>query len=247
MENKILARINGREITERDMQLAISKFPRERQGYLTTDEGKRQLLEQLISFELYYNYSKEIGLEESQEFNEKLEILKREILTQMAIEKVISEVNVTDEEIKDYYESNKKAFTIGESITAKHILVDNEELAKEIKDKVENGMTFESAAEEYSSCPSKAQGGSLGKFGKGQMVPEFEKAAFELEIGVVSEPVKTQFGYHLIKVENKEEAKAKSLNEVEGTIKSGLSQEKQNYKYMSFTDDLKKKYLVEIL
>ena len=85
------------------------------------------------------------------------------------------------------------------SARAKHILVETEEKAKEIKEKINNGLSFEDAAKEFSSCPSSSQGGDLGSFTRGRMVPEFEDAAFSLEVGEVSEPVKTQFGYHLIK------------------------------------------------
>ncbi|KOA19358.1 foldase protein PrsA 3 precursor [Clostridium homopropionicum DSM 5847] len=246
MENKVLAKVNGREITQKDIELSIQRFPQERQRYLETEEGQRQLLEQLVAFELYYNYAKEINLENSDEFKEKLEGVKRDMLTQMAVDKALSDVKVLEEEVVSYYEANKHMFVDGESVVAKHILVDSEELAREIQDKVKNGESFESAAEKYSSCPSKAQGGNLGRFGRGQMVPEFEEVAFGLEVGAISDPVKTQFGFHIIKVEDKQEPKVKSFDEMEDMIRSQLYQERQNYKYMTFLDELKKKYSVEM-
>lgn len=246
MENKVLAKVNGREITEADIQLAVQKFPREKQSFLLSEQGKQQLLEQLVSFELYYNYGKEVGMENLEEFKERLAIVEREILTQMAIEKVINEVEVTDKEVEEYYEANKEMFKTGDTVVASHILVDSEELAKEVMVKINGGLAFEEAAEKYSTCPSKAQGGNLGRFGKGQMVPEFEEAAFKIEVGVLSEPVKTQFGYHLIKVEDKQEASVRTFNEVKDMIKSQIFQERQNFKYMSFTEELKKKYSVEM-
>ncbi|MEA4825088.1 MAG: peptidyl-prolyl cis-trans isomerase [Clostridium sp.] len=246
MENKVLAKVNGREITEADIQLAVQKFPREKQSFLLSEQGKQQLLEQLVSFELYYNYGKEVGMENLEEFKERLAIVEREILTQMAIEKVINEVEVTDKEVEEYYEANKEMFKTGDTVVASHILVDSEELAKEVMVKINGGLAFEEAAEKYSTCPSKAQGGNLGRFGRGQMVPEFEEAAFKIEVGVLSEPVKTQFGYHLIKVEDKQEASVRPFNEVKDMIKSQIFQERQNFKYMSFTEELKKKYSVEM-
>ncbi len=90
-----------------------------------------------------------------------------------------------------------------ESIRASHILVDDEKTAKDIQAKIAGGSLFEEMAKLHSSCPSKAKGGDLGWFGKGQMVKPFEEAAFGLSEGKVSEPVKTQFGYHLIKVTGK--------------------------------------------
>lgn len=89
------------------------------------------------------------------------------------------------------------------SVRASHILVDTKTQAQDIKTQIDNGASFESMAKKHSKCPSKDQGGDLGYFERGQMVPEFEDAAFNLPIGKVSEPVKTQFGWHIIKVTDK--------------------------------------------
>ena len=85
-------------------------------------------------------------------------------------------------------------------IKASHILIGSIELANEIKAKLDDGYDFEALAEQYSKCPSKKKGGNLGWFGRGMMVREFEKAAFSLKVGQISEPIKTQFGWHIIKL-----------------------------------------------
>lgn len=246
MESKVLAVVNGTEITERDLEATIVRFPREKQGYLATEQGRKQLLEEMISFELIYNYAKDSGVEEDAEYIQQLERAKKEILTQTAISKVIAQANVTDKEVEDYYTANKEMFKLPEMVSAKHILVETEDKAKEVLNKINEGMSFEEAAREFSSCPSNAQGGDLGKFNRGQMVPEFEEAAFTLEIGKVSEPVKTQFGYHLIKVTEKIESGIKAFDEVKATIKNSLLQERQAFKYSELNNDLKSKYKVEI-
>ena len=246
MNNKVLAIVNGTEITEKDLQETALRFPRERQSYLLSEEGKKQLLDQIISFELINAYALENEIEQESEYIEQLNKLKKEILTQVAIKKILADVNVTDEEVEKYYEANKEQFKAEESVSAKHILVDTYEAAMTALKSIEDGMTFEEAASLYSSCPSKAQGGNLGSFTRGRMVPEFEKAAFELEVGVISEPVQTQFGYHLIKVEEKEESSNRPFDEVKDTIKSELFNERQSAKYMRFTEELKNKYNVEI-
>ncbi|EDS76206.1 peptidil-prolyl cis-trans isomerase [Clostridium botulinum C str. Eklund] len=246
MENKVLATVNGKQITENDIQAAIKRFPQEQQAYLATEQGKKQLLEQLISFEVFYDYGKEMEYDKTKEYTTAIEIMERDALTQLSVNKVISQVELTDKEVEDYYNANKDNFVVGEMISAKHILVDTEELAKEVTEEIKNGMTFSDAATKYSTCPSKAQGGNLGKFGKGQMVPEFEEAAFNLEIGKISEPVKTQFGYHLIEVEDKQEATKKSFDEVRDLIRTNLLQERQKVKYATTVEELKKKYNVEV-
>lgn len=246
MNNKILAKVNGREITEHEVEASIGKFPRDKQAYLSTEQGKRHLVEQLVSFELFYNYGKDNGLDKSEEFMERLEMLRREALTQMAIDKVISEVSVTDKEAEEYYNANKDMFNAGGKVSASHILVDSEDVANEVAEKIKGGLSFKDAAAEYSTCPSSAEGGNLGQFGRGQMVPEFEDAAFSLEIGALSEPVKTQFGYHLIVVNDKIETEVPSFDKVKDMLKAQLLQEKQNQRYMSFAEELKSKYPVEI-
>ena len=246
MENKILAVVNGTEIKENELEATISRFPKERQGYLRTEQGKSQLLEEIISFELIYNYAKDSGMENEAEYIEQLERAKKEILTQTAISKVVAEANVTDKEVEDYYNVNKEMFKEPEMVSAKHILVESEEKAEEISNKIAEGMLFEEAAQQFSSCPSNAQGGSLGRFSRGQMVPEFEEAAFNLERGKVSEPVKTQFGYHLIKVDERLESSVKPFEEVKASIKNDILQERQAFRYSELNKELRGKYNVEI-
>lgn len=247
MENKILAKVNGNVITEKDLNNAMARFPKENQEYFGTEQGKVQLLDQLISFELMYNFAKDEKLENNEEYINQLEVLKKDLLIQAAVKKVLDQVTISEEELKDFYESNKNMFANQESVSAKHILVDSEEKANDIKIKIESGLSFEEAAKEFSSCPSSAQGGDLGSFTKGRMVPEFEAAAFELEIGEISSPVKTQFGYHLIKVEEKLPATTKSFDEVKNSLEVNLLSQKQNTEYINFVNELKSKQEVEIL
>lgn len=246
MENKVMAVVKGKEITEKDLEMGIARLPYDRQQYFTSEEGKKQLLDQMISFELIYNYALDSGLENSKEFVEQLELVKKDLLIQAGVKAIMSEVDVTDEEAEEFYNSNKEMFKDGETVTARHILVDSEEEANNIATEIRDGKSFEDAAKEYSKCPSSSQGGSLGAFTRGRMVPEFENAAFKLEIGELSNAVKTQFGYHLIKVDSKQDADIKKFEEVKEELKGNLLHEKQNNKYMSFTETLKTKYPVEM-
>ena len=162
----------------------------------------------------------------------------------MMIAKLLKGIDVTDEEAKDYYEANKRQFEKGATVRAKHILVEAEEKCNEILTAINNGeKAFEDAAKEYSTCPSGQKGGDLGEFGKGQMVPEFEKAAFSAEIGQIVGPVQTSFGYHLIKVEKKNEASETPFEEVRDSIKGRMLQQKQNDAYTAKVKELKEKYM----
>ncbi|MBP1890448.1 peptidyl-prolyl cis-trans isomerase C [Clostridium moniliforme] len=242
MENKVLATVGSEEITEKELNEIISKYPDDRKKMFENEQGRKQLLEQVISFELLNKFGKELKLDETDEYKETVKRLAKEILTQMSIAKILSEVTVTDEEVKEYYEANKDKFIEQPTVSAKHILVEKEEDALKIKEEIDNGITFEDAAKKYSSCPSKEQGGNLGVFGRGMMVPEFEDAAFNAEIGKVTEPVKTQFGYHLILVDSKNEAKTKTFEEVKDAVLQQLMQERQQRKYLDVLKELESKY-----
>lgn len=246
MENNILAIVNGVQIKENDLEAAIMRYPAERRSYLQSENGKQQLLDQMISFELMYNYGKELGLESNEEYMAQLERAKKDLLTQTVINKELSEVKVNEEEIKTYYENGKDNFREDAQVRAKHILVETEEEANNIAKEIESGVVFEDAALKHSKCPSSQNGGDLGFFAKGSMVPEFEEAAFSLDVDKVSAPIKTQFGYHLIKVVDKKEAKEKSLEEVKDAVQRAILQEKQNKRYFDLTEELKNKFKVEV-
>ena len=225
MEKKVLATVGNTEITSDYIDEIIARYPAQQQAMLASDEGKRQVLEQAIAFELMSEFAKETGLDKTEEFKDQLNKFAKELLAQMVMKKTLSSVTVT----------------------AKHILVASEEEAKKVEEEIASGsITFEDAANKYSSCPSKEQGGNLGSFSKGMMVPEFEEAAFNLELGVVSAPVKTQFGYHLIKVEDKTEAKTKAFEDVKEQVVNMLIQERQQKKYLELIKELREKYGVKL-
>lgn len=240
MENsKILASINGINITEEDVMNAIASMGQRGQG-LMNPQGKQMMLEQLINRALILASAKRELVEFDPEFKKQLAVLKDELLTKFQINKILKDVKVTEEEAKKYYEENADQFNQGETVNAGHILVNSEEKANQIKNEIESGeITFEEAAGKYSSCPSKENGGNLGEFSKGRMVKEFEDAAFSLEVGVVSAPVKTQFGFHLIKVLSKRESSMLSFDEVKDQLLEQLLAEKQEKAYASKINQLK--------
>ncbi|MGL5244766.1 MAG: peptidylprolyl isomerase [Sarcina sp.] len=248
MENKVLAKVGGREITSNQIDEIIARYPAQQKAMLESEQGRRNVLEQAIAFELMYDFGKETGVDKTEAYKEQLDKIGKELISQMVMSKTLSEVTVTDEEALAYYDEHKDMFGEAANVTAKHILVDLEEECQKIKEEIASGSkSFEEAAGEYSKCPSKEQGGNLGSFSKGMMVPEFEEAAFNLPIGEVSNPVKTQFGYHLIKVEDKKDASVKSFEEVKQQVMHQLIQERQQKKYIDFVNSLREKYGVEML
>lgn len=240
---EVLAVVGGEEITQEEFNLFLQAVPREQQAYLSNPQFREQCLQQFIALRLFAKEGETLKLDESDEFKYMIANAKRDILAQLVMNEMMKQIVVTEEELKAYYEANKSQFQKGETVRAKHILVDEEEKCKEILSAIENGETaFETAAQEHSNCPSGSKGGDLGAFGKGQMVKEFEDAAFTAEIGAIVGPVKTQFGYHLIKVEEKKEAEETSFEEVKTTIQRTLLQKKQNEAYAAKVKELREKY-----
>lgn len=244
MSENVLAVVAGKELTEAQFEAYLKSVPREQQMYAQNPQYREQYKEQFIDLYLFAQLGKDEKMDETDEFKEIMEGAKRDILAQLSMRDMLKDITVTEEEQKAFYEEKKAQFGKGATVSAKHILTDSEEKCQTILKNIEAGeKTFEDAAREFSTCPSGAKGGNLGEFGKGQMVKEFEDAAFDAEIGKVVGPVKTQFGYHLIKVEKKNEPKTAEFEEVKGQIYQQLLGKKQNDAYEAKVKELKDKYL----
>lgn len=245
--SKILATVNGAPITEDDVTEFLRGLGQRGQGY-NNPEGRKIVLNQLIGNKLLLLDAKRNLYEAEPEFKAELAKLKDSLLTSYAADKAVSAVRVSDADARAYYEKNSDKFTTEESVNASHILVDSEELANGLIAKILGGeISFEDAARENSSCPSGREGGSLGDFGKGQMVPEFDTAVFSMQVGEISQsPVKTQFGYHIIRLNSKNESAVMPYEQIAEDIKELLLSEKQRAAYESKINQLKILYPVDL-
>ncbi|MFA7215212.1 MAG: peptidylprolyl isomerase, partial [Bacillota bacterium] len=176
-------------------------------------------------------------------YGHSIEGMKEDIGMNLSIKALLKpRISVTAEEMKEYFEQNKESFVVKEQIKASHILTETKEAAVEVKEKLSAGEDFAELAREYSTDESnKDSGGDLGIVKRGEMVEEFEEAAFALEAGSISEPVKTNFGYHIIKVDEKKEAQEanyeKSKEEIEEILFDGKVQTEFNTWYKEKLDE----------
>ena len=249
MEKKVLAVVAGEEITQEEFDWFIKTIPADkRDRLLANPQFKAQCLQQIVALHLFAKLGEELELEKTDEFKSVLENSKRDILAELAMTHTMDGLKtVTDEEAEKFYNENTEQFNKGATVSAKHILTKEEDKSKEILEKLNNGeISFEEAAAEYSTCPSGQRGGNLGEFGKGQMVKEFEDAAFSAEIGKIVGPVKSQFGYHLIKVESRTEEQPVAFEEVKENIKNSLAAQAQNKLYNDTLNGLSEKYGMEM-
>ena len=238
-EAKILATVGGKPITEMDVEMMLMQMGQRASAY-NNPQGRAMILEQLINSKLFLMDAQKNLYEREPAFKEQFTRVKEEMLSRYAVQKAVERVRVTDDEAKKYFEENPDQFAPEMTFNASHILVDTEEKAAEIAEQIKSGeLTFEDAAMQFSSCPSKQNGGSLGEFGHGQMVPEFEAACEALEEGELSAPVQTQFGWHLIKLVSKGMGKPVEYKDVAEQLKEALMGEKQNAAYQSKINQLK--------
>ena len=237
-------KIGNYTISDKEIDQFIGTLSKEQQMYKDVPQFREQVRERLEEITLFAMEGEEKGLENTDVYKDTILIARRDILGQLAMAEAIDNIEVTKDEAIKFYEANKQSFAKGAAVTAKHILMATEEELLSVKEEIESGTkTFEEAAKEYSTCPSGKSGGSLGTFGKGQMVKEFEEASFTGELNTIIGPVKTQFGYHLIWVDDRTDASVKSYEEVASQVEKMVKSEKQQEAYDAKVAELRKKYI----
>lgn len=173
-----------------------------------------------------------------------VEDVKKDLETNLKIEKLLEpEIKISEDEMKIYFDENKESFAEPEQVKASHILVEDAAKAKEVKEKLDGGADFTEIAKEYSTDTSNSEnGGDLGYFAKGEMVAEFEEAAFAMKEGEISEPVKTELGYHIIKFADKKAAADAVFEDKKEEIKETLFDQKMQTAYTAWLQEKKEEY-----
>lgn len=247
-DDKVVAKVNGNTITEADMRFANAEIGAQL-GDIPENVKRRALAEYLIDNALFAEAAIAAKIAADPAFEEQMQYVRRRLLREQYFEKQLKGA-ISEADAKKIYDQRVAQLKSEDEVAARHILVDNEEKAKEILAKIKAGGDFAALAKENSTdTGSKEQGGFLGYFGRGQMVPEFEKAAFTMIKGQVSEPVKTNFGWHIIKLEDRRRKPPPSFDDVKETILNSLAvlkaqevvaalRKKANVEYVD--DDIKK-------
>lgn len=238
-ENKVLAKVVDREITEADVENMLAQMGQRAMQY-DNPQGREIILGQLINQKLLLADAVSNMYERDKEFKEELARIKEELLVNYAVKKAVDNVKITDEEVRAYFDEHPEMFCGQTKMNADHILVADDTLAAQILADLKAGkISFEDAASAHSTCPSKANGGNLGDFTNGQMVPEFEQACMEMEIGSISDaPVRTQFGWHIIRLNSREVGDPYTFEAVSDKLKEQLLNEKQQKAFQSKLNQL---------
>lgn len=246
-EKLFLAKVGKATISPEQYRQRLEEVPLSFQAFVNTDEGRYQVLEAMIKEELLIMEARKEGLNKTSEVKTKLEDLEKNLLlSQMIREAKKGKIKVTDEEIVDYYESHKEEFSHPRQIRVSHILLPTYEEAQRVLMQLERGRNFVKLAQKKSiDTGSAKQGGDLGFFRKGEifMLPEFEKVAFQLKKkGDLSTIVKTQLGFHIIKLTDIKELEPQNLDQAKEEIAKTIEKDKFNL----WVDELRTKFKVKI-
>jgi len=255
-----VATVNGEKISQDELNVAllsqygstvlqtlitnkVVELEGEKEKIEVTEEEIQAELDEMIEMyggEEYFESIMEANNIDESTFREDIRIFK---LTTKLMEK---DLEITEDEISTYFEENKESFDQQEQVQASHILVEDEATAKEVKEKLANGDNFIELVQEYSTDEASLEtDGDLGYFAKGDMVEEFETAAFGMEINEISDPVNTEYGYHIIKVTDKKEAKEATLEEVKEEVREVILESRINEEYSSWLTALLEEYEIE--
>jgi len=238
----VIAKVGDAEITEADIAFAARDLGQELQRFPPA-QWRQLLLDAVVDMELMAQAARKDGLDQDPDFKRQLEFLELQALRNAYLAQKIGGT-ITEDEIKAAYDKEFADFEGEEELNARHILVKEKAEAEALIKELDDGADFAELAREKSTGPSGPNGGDLGYFKKGQMVPQFEAAAFALEPGsYTKEPVETQFGWHVIKVEDKRREEKPDLQAVENSLRQQLFRERYDAKLA----ELKAASPVEIL
>jgi len=240
--SKVLATIDDEKITINEFNKELDKIPINMKMMVATQSGKKNYLEKIIMKKLLLREARKENIEKDSEFQERLKEVKEQLIIESLLKKKINvDAQISEEDLKQYYEKNKETFKRDREINTRHILLNTENEARQIKDKILKGEDFAELARRYSIDPSaKATGGEIGFHPKGTLLPEYEEAAFKLKkVGQVSDIVKTKFGYHIIKLEGIRPPSYVPYEEVKDFIKQKIAQEKQAQALEKYITNLK--------
>ena len=247
----VLATVGAKEITKSEIQAYAGLYPEQQQALIKADPRMEEVLvRNLVSIMVVSDVARKKGLEKDPTIRKQIEIMRNEYLARMYVQKeVLGKINLKEKDYEAYYNEHKKEFENPEMVRARHILIavkpnaTEEEKkaaltkAEEILDKAKKGEDFSKLASEYSDDPgSKAKGGDLGFFTQGSMVGKFEQAAFTLKPGEISPVVETEFGYHIIKVEERKAAEQQPYETVKEQVKARATQAAQQERLNAFLE-----------
>ncbi|MGM9927449.1 MAG: peptidylprolyl isomerase [Bacillus sp. (in: firmicutes)] len=239
----IMAASYGANTLESLINEKVINLEAEKEGVTVSDDEIQEELDAFIE-----SYGGEDTFNSALEYSGMtLDEFKEQIANYQKIEKLLApQIEITEEEMEEYFEENKDSYDTAEQVEASHILLEDKETAQKVLDLLNDGGDWDELAAEYSTDTSNAEdGGDLGYFASGDMVEEFEKAAWALDVDEISDIVETDYGFHIIKVTGKKEAEEAVFEDYKEEIEEALFDEEVNSLYSTWLEELKKEYNIK--
>ena len=238
---EVVATYRGHTLTSGRIAQEFERLPAPSRSYLAAPERKRQFIENLVVNDLLYAEGTQAGYDKDPEITRQVDDLRRRLVVQRVMRKYQAPSAVTDEQVKAQYDQNPALYSTSQ-VHASHILVKDEDSARQLLAEVKaHPEKFADLAREKSTdTVSAKKGGDLGTFSPGRMVPEFDKVAFALKPGEISDVVKTQYGYHIIMVTERKDGEPRPFDQVKEHIRAALRNKMVQDQVQGHLDELKK-------
>lgn len=247
-DGRPVAKIGEEVITEQDLKDVEAAMPERYRGAYFSPEGRQKAIDSIVNVYVMAGAAQKEGLDKFPEVAKLLEYTRKNILARVYLEKMSKNIPpVTEADAKVFFEQNKTQFMNPESIHLHHVLVKTDKEAKEIMDRIKKGEKLSDIAGQVSLCPSKVKGGDLGWLPKGSLVKEIEDVAFKMKPSQLLGPVQSQYGYHVLFLEEKRPGQENSFDQVKNFVVEQLRFQRQQEQYDKLTDALKKAAHVEIM
>lgn len=244
-DEKVIAKIGNDTITETDLQEMTKAFP---DRFYQSAEGQRKALDYLINIYCLGAEAQAQGLDKDPQVQRYMKLNRLDLLARIYLDKMSKDLPApTEKEAQEFYEKNRAEFTIPESVQLHHILVKTEKEAKDVLARLKKGEKFADVASQVSICPSKIKGGDLDWLPKGTLVKEVEDAAFSMQKGQISGPVKSKFGYHVLFLEDKKPPQETGFDQCKAQILDRLQFTARQARYEKLSTDLRKKMNVQVM
>ena len=249
MDFQVLATVNGHEITAQDFKTKWSELPEFIQTVYSGKDGKKELLNELVNRELLLQEALRRKIDQKSVFADQVENFRERLLLDAILkEEVENRITISEEELSTYFKTHKDKLPPIEEVQAQHILVKTEGEARDLLKKLARGESFARLAKAYSKDPgTKDQGGNLGLIRKGQTLPGFEAALFNLKPGQTSGVVKTPLGHHIIRVQDRRMVKPLRLQDARDEVRLEVLKEKERKHFDELVSSLRAKSSIQVM
>jgi peptidyl-prolyl cis-trans isomerase C len=243
----VLATVGSEKITEVELGELAAAVPERFRHFYMTPEGKKKTVDYIVNIYVMSNQAEKEGLNKTSRFLRLTNFMKKDLLARLYLEKMTKKLPVpTEADAKAFYDKNIEQYTQPSRVHLHHILLKTEDEAKKVLKSLKKGAKFADVASKKSTCPSRYRGGDLDWLPKGSLVTEVEEAAFKMDKGQITGPVKSMFGYHVLMLEDKKPPRKMPFEEVKGNISDQLKFKQQQDQYEKLASSLRKKMDVKI-